>query len=102
MSQIRTAPNYPMSDMASSFHSHAAQQDGRPQRRTAQDTHRGDHELLETVLNMPIQKNRIVTRAPSEPFRLTFFDVTCLVVNRTIGIFKSQAASNWSMEAKAS
>lgn len=42
-------------------------------------------ELLTTVLNMPIDKNRIVTRAPEEPFRLTFVDVTCLLVNRAIG-----------------
>lgn len=44
-----------------------------------------DGNLLNTVLNMPVRKDRIVTRTPEEPFRLTFVDVTCLVVNRTIG-----------------
>ena len=44
-----------------------------------------DDDLLSTVLRMPIDKNRIVTRVPVEPFRLTFLDATCLVINRTIG-----------------
>lgn len=32
-----------------------------------------------------IDPDRIVTSAPEEPFRLTFIDVTCLLINRTIG-----------------
>lgn len=44
-----------------------------------------DGDLLNTVLSMPVSKHRIVTRTPEEPFRLNFVDVTCLVVNRTIG-----------------
>jgi len=46
--------------------------------------------LLRAVRDIPIDKNRIVTRAPEEPFRLTFTDVTCLVINRMIGIYSSQ------------
>lgn len=42
--------------------------------------------LLKRVLDMDVNPDRIVTSAPEEPFRLTFIDVTCLVINRTIGL----------------
>lgn len=67
-------------------HPSSVEYDGRPRRQTPEAIHQDDRELLDTVLNMPISKDRIVTRAPAEPFRLTFVDVTCLVVNRTIGM----------------
>ena len=44
-----------------------------------------EENFLSAVIGLPVNKNRIVTRTPDEPFRLTFVDVTCLVVNRTIG-----------------
>jgi hypothetical protein len=42
--------------------------------------------LLQMLTVMPMDKNRFVTRAPSEPFRLTYIDVMCLVINRMIGM----------------
>lgn len=48
-----------------------------------------DDNLVNTVLSMPVSKDRIITRTPEEPFRLNVFDVTFLVVNRTIGKFYS-------------
>lgn len=44
---------------------------------------------LADVINMPVDKGRFVTRTPEEPFRLTFVDVTCLLINRTIGMSPS-------------
>lgn len=41
--------------------------------------------LLEQFTRMPINKNHFVTEAPTEPFRLTYIDVMCLVINRMIG-----------------
>jgi hypothetical protein len=75
-------------------HLHPVEHDGHPQRQAGQGAHHDDRELLDTVLNMPVQKNRIVTRAPAEPFRLTFIDVTCLVINRTIGTWDPRATLN--------
>lgn len=54
----------------------------------AQATNNGHNEADDyamDVLNLGVDGDRIVTRAPEEPFRLTFIDVTCLLVNRTIG-----------------
>ncbi|KAH7473751.1 hypothetical protein FOMA001_g11902 [Fusarium oxysporum f. sp. matthiolae] len=41
--------------------------------------------LLWRLTQMPINKNHFVTRAPTEPFRLTYVDVMSLVINRMIG-----------------
>ncbi|KAL3963330.1 hypothetical protein ACCO45_000334 [Purpureocillium lilacinum] len=65
-------------------HSSYTHNDG-PSRMLVPETAQHDDDLLNTVLDIPIDKNRIVTRAPAEPFRLTFLDATCLVINRTIG-----------------
>ncbi|KAH7324361.1 amino acid permease-domain-containing protein [Stachybotrys elegans] len=53
-----------------------------------QDVYDSDQEDLYALQANP---NAIVTRAPKERFRLSLFDVTCLVLNRTIGtgIFNS-------------
>lgn len=58
---------------------------GHPRRLAAQGIHQDDQDLIDDMIGLDIPKNRIVTRAPTEPFRLTFIDVTCLVINRTIG-----------------
>lgn len=55
------------------------------QRQTHDEFAQDEEDFLNTVIGVPVNKNRIVTRTPDEPFRLTFVDVTCLVVNRTIG-----------------
>ncbi|KAF4450236.1 high-affinity methionine permease [Fusarium albosuccineum] len=44
-----------------------------------------DGSLLGGLIGMQINKNQFVTRAPTEPFRLTYIDVMCLVINRMIG-----------------
>lgn len=48
-----------------------------------------DNETIDTdrqeILEGFDNPNQIVTFAPKEGFRLGFFDVTCLVLNRTIG-----------------
>ncbi|KAJ6784844.1 hypothetical protein PWT90_09775 [Aphanocladium album] len=49
-----------------------------------QDAHDGDS-FRDFVGNLGSESDQIYTRAPEEPFRLTFTDVTCLLVNRTIG-----------------
>lgn len=54
-------------------------------RQTHDEFVQDEDNLLRTVIDLAEDKNRIVTRTPDEPFRLTFIDVTCLVVNRTIG-----------------
>jgi hypothetical protein len=54
-------------------------------RQTYDDGLHNDGGVLAAVIDIPINKNRIVTRTPEEPFRLTFIDTTCLVINRTIG-----------------
>ncbi|KAJ4327664.1 hypothetical protein N0V84_001914 [Fusarium piperis] len=41
--------------------------------------------LREWLTRLEINKNHFVTRAPTEPFRLTYIDVMCLVINRMIG-----------------
>ncbi|KAH7173288.1 amino acid permease-domain-containing protein [Fusarium flagelliforme] len=72
---------------------------------TTQSTERSDHspqplkqvnpnegKLVGTLINMPMNPNRIVTKAPTDPFRLTYVDVMSLVINRMIagtGIFDS-------------
>lgn len=45
-----------------------------------------DGALLRGLRGMPIDKNSFVTEAPTEPFRLTYIDVMCLVINRMIGM----------------
>ena len=60
--------------------------DGRPAWQAPEDAHQGGENFLDDVLRIPIDRSLIVTRAPEEPFRLTFTDVTCLVINRTIGM----------------
>lgn len=70
-------------------HLHSTEHNGHAQPQTAQGAHQ---EILRTVLDMPIPKDSIVTRAPAEPFRLNFVDVTCLVINRTIGTYHLQAS----------
>ncbi|OAR02392.1 hypothetical protein LLEC1_07098 [Akanthomyces lecanii] len=47
------------------------------------DDHRGAGGLFDDIPKA--NKDSIVTSAPEEPFRLTFIDVTCLLINRTIG-----------------
>lgn len=54
-------------------------------RQTYDDGLHNDGGVLAAVIDIPINKNRIITRTPEEPFRLTFIDTTCLVINRTIG-----------------
>ncbi|CAG7558842.1 unnamed protein product [Fusarium equiseti] len=44
-----------------------------------------ERSLLDQFMILPINKNRIVTEAPTEPFRLTYIDVMSLVINRMIG-----------------
>ncbi|KAJ3490823.1 hypothetical protein NLG97_g5703 [Lecanicillium saksenae] len=44
-----------------------------------------DDSFINEALNMATENDRIRTYAPEEPFRLSFIDVTCLLVNRTIG-----------------
>lgn len=41
--------------------------------------------FIHDAMALDVGDDRIVTRAPAEPFRLTFLDATCLVINRTIG-----------------
>lgn len=42
--------------------------------------------LAHMLGRIQINKNQFVTEAPTEPFRLTFIDVMCLVINRMIGM----------------
>lgn len=49
------------------------------------DSHDEMDDIIRAAMRMGAEKDRIVARAPEEPFRLTFSDVTCLLVNRTIG-----------------
>ncbi|RSL89285.1 hypothetical protein CEP51_001288 [Fusarium floridanum] len=44
-----------------------------------------ERSLAQVLGDMPIDKNSFVTEAPTEPFRLTYIDVMCLVINRMIG-----------------
>jgi hypothetical protein len=45
-----------------------------------------ERRLLDEFVILPINKYRIVTEAPTEPFRLTNIDVMSLVINRMIGM----------------
>lgn len=40
---------------------------------------------VEEIMGDPDNPNEIVTFAPTEAFKLGYFDVACLVVNRMIG-----------------
>ncbi|KAF0638008.1 hypothetical protein FPSE5266_10875 [Fusarium pseudograminearum] len=54
-------------------------------RRPLNEVNPNEGSLLHQLIQMPINKNHFVTQAPTEPFQLTFIDVTCLVINRMIG-----------------
>ncbi|KPA35780.1 high-affinity methionine permease [Fusarium langsethiae] len=53
--------------------------------RLADETNTNARTLMDDLRDMPINKNKIVIEAPTEPFRLTYIDVTCLIINRMIG-----------------
>ncbi|CAG2012456.1 unnamed protein product [Fusarium graminearum] len=61
-----------------------AEQVGRP-RRPLNEVNPNEGSTLQILRDMGIDKNIVVTETPTEPFQLTFIDVTCLVVNRMIG-----------------
>jgi len=42
--------------------------------------------LVDRIITETSDENRIVTDAPTERFRLNYFDVACLVINRMIGV----------------
>lgn len=60
-----------------------------PLQSTPERDNHESREFLQDVLQMPVAEDRIVTSAPEEPFRLTFIDVTCLLVNRAIGMYSN-------------
>ncbi|KAH6991863.1 amino acid permease-domain-containing protein [Fusarium venenatum] len=63
-------------------------------RRPENEVNPNDGDLARMFEGMPINKKQFVTEAPTEPFKLTYIDVTCLVINRMIGtgIFDSPKA----------
>ena len=72
--------------MATPHPSHHA---SRAQRQGPEHDHYDHHDVQafaeQMIRDNPVVGTQIVTRAPEEPFRLSFLDVTCLIVNRTIG-----------------
>jgi hypothetical protein len=57
-----------------------------PQRQSPENDHQDVQAFAEQMIrDNPVVGTQIVTRAPEEPFRLSFLDATCLIVNRTIG-----------------